>query len=168
MCCFLTISFKKDFAEIVKSEFSNQPVRLRCNENSFFKQNFGDESISLDITDGHCSCSIYPLLTAVEECDDTEKMIAKYRSSGWSESKIQRAVDDRRKAKINQNDELNLREILVGLYRRIGFFWLFAHQYKGSIENEPLKITNRKELRISELSDKNIEVPEDVIVKIKK
>ncbi|MEP6902711.1 MAG: hypothetical protein ABJA66_13245 [Actinomycetota bacterium] len=139
---------------------------MRENTNAFFKQNFGNNFVSIDITDGHCSCSIYPILLTSEAEIETEELIDKYRKKGWSENKIHRAIDDKKKSE--NKDVINLREILAHLFEQVGSFWLFAHQYKSLVENEPLKSMNPKDLRVSELLDNKNEVPEDVIVKIKK
>jgi len=164
MCYYLTLSFKKDFEDLVKSGFTEK-ILLRENKNAFFNEMFGRDFVSLDITDGHCSCSIYQILMADNSENETQQLQKKYRKKGWSESKIERAIADNQQTK--NKDLINLREILANIAKQTGSLWLFAHQYSGLIANEHLENINHQELKIAELLDNKIEVPEDVIVKIK-
>ena len=165
MCYYLTISFGREHAATVKSDFS-KGFRLRENKNPFFEKNFGSNFVSYDVTDGHCSCSIFGDLAAEEIVDQTAKIIEKYRKKGWSENKIRRAVKNH-DLKPERKTDSGIRKILAELFNEIGSYWLFAHMYKGMIDEEPLKAASFKELKIPELADKKMAVPEDVIIKIK-
>lgn len=163
MCYYLTISFSKNFEDLVKSSFTEK-VLLRENDNAFFKQNFGSNFVSLDITDGHCSCSIYQILLADNSEVNSQKLLQKYRRKGWSETKIQRAIDSSNQTQ--PKDLIDLRRILANIVEQVGSIWILAHQYEGLIESEKLDGLNHRELKIAELLDNKTEVPEDAIVKI--
>jgi hypothetical protein len=168
MCHFLTISFNKEFEEQFRSVFPAKEFRLRENKNPFFEKNFGENIVSFDVTDGHCSCSIRADLAAeTATADDAEKIIENYRRKGWSENKIRRALGNRQ-SKPEIETGTPAREYLARIFERIGSYELFTHMYKGAIGDEPLKAASRKDLKIQELLDKTVEVPDDVIIKIKK
>src|SRR4051794_12336318 len=51
------------------------------------------DAVKVAISDGHCACSIYPAgRTAGETADDLRE---RYRRSGWTHAKIERAVQAR-------------------------------------------------------------------------
>ena len=165
MCYSLTISFNRDFENLVRSLFSDK-ISLSDNKNAFFKETFGKDSLSFDLTDGYCSCPIYPLLLADNSEDEIEKIVQKYRRKGFSENKIKRVLSD--KTNSQPKNPLNLREMLAEIVRESASLWIFVHQYEDTFAGEKLKSCETIELRIAELVNKKTEIPEDVIVKIKK
>ena len=166
MCFYLTISCGAERAAAVR-EFFSEGFRLRENKNPFFEKRFGARCAAFDVTDGHCSCSIFADLTAEEETNgETLRLIEKYRRKGWAENKIRRAIESHNSKPPRETDS-GIREKLAQLYERIGSYRLFAHLYEGAIDEERLEAAGEKDLKTTELADKNRGVPADVIINIK-
>jgi hypothetical protein len=122
MCYFVTISFPKKVEKAVISHLLTG-VCLDRNKNPFFVQTLGKGFLSMNVTDGHCSCSLYSSLLT-EDAEDTTRLMKKYRRKGWSQNKIDIALSniERKPRQVS----IDLRPMISSIAYDIGSVHLFA------------------------------------------
>ncbi len=107
--------------------------------------------------------------------------IEKLNKKGWSESKINRWTEDRKKDVEKKRKQYNSRAnelhtdienwltYLRNLFEQtsVSHFGLLLHWYKGGLENEKIKLNERRKVRISEVTeDILLNIDEDILYDI--
>ena len=132
-------------------------------------------------TTGHCDCgTVLGCLnrnTASKETNH-DRELKKLHKQGWSEAKIQRWLDEKKRTKEKHSREEAVHanagtsetvrwvRFITGILRsgqtqQIG---LLLHWYRGHIESERISITDRKRVTIDEVTPKLLlEMREDVL-----
>jgi hypothetical protein len=84
---------------------------------------------------------------------EQDRLRQKYQKKGWSEAKIARAMEDKEAAKsagIGRNSEMGperrFREAITAQVRRFNNVRLFAHLYKGSLDDEVVTSEGQREI----------------------
>lgn len=132
-------------------------------------------------TRGHCDCgtALGSLnLSAARDDLSYERQLKKFRKQGWSETKINRWLEQKEHTKEKHRredeaqakgstEELNqwvrlITDVLTSGYaRRIG---LLLHKYSGSIESERIGILRRDEVKLADLTPELLmRIKEDVV-----
>jgi len=107
-----------------------------------------------------------------------ERNLKKFRQQGWSETKIERWLEqkEQHRERLEREDEALARsgdaeldrwvELLNSLLqtKRAAKFSLLLHWYQGRIESERIRIQRREKVRLSEVtSERLMRVEEDVL-----
>lgn len=97
---------------------------------------FPQGHVVFEVTDGACSCSLYPSNTRHR---DEAKRRAKYKQKGWSASKIERALNSKRQHDSKKRDiGRTFETFLDNIVATAGEIGLFVHWFKGSTVGESL------------------------------
>ena len=168
MCYYITVAFPKATANSIltslpkglnSSAFSNPSVSKRLPKDY--------ESVA--IITAMCSCDLYSSPAKPDEKEkEKEALRRKYKKKGWSENKIQRALNDHEK---------NLKVRRDG-FRDDFFSWIcdlsekapnslfiLVHFYGGDLETEELNI-NQSTVKAVELRSLQQKIDQDVLVEI--
>ena len=127
-------------------------------------------------TAGHCDCGtgLGMLARHARQQPDYSRRVKKLRKQGWSEARIERWLDEKRKRELDlaaylttpPNDVLTwcefVREVLnSGAAKYVG---LLLHWYSGLIETEPSSVRDRRWIPLDDLNHECLlRADEDVI-----
>lgn len=112
---------------------------------------------------GTCACHLYSVSHAAPL--DEDRLRVKYKKKGWSESKIERALSDKRSAQKESFKGLQpeLREKLCNIAAETGRLSVYVHFQSGS-EGSP--VAGKKVVSCDSLMNDEDPVPEDMIVDV--
>lgn len=147
MCYFVFVSVPSSKAASVENF---NPVRLsvRSSSSSTVTAFFPKEHVVFEVTDGACSCSLYPSRQA--DLAEARKR-AKYEQKGWSTNKIERALNSWRQHDAKkQNVGRIFNNWLEELVKTVGEVGIFAHWFTGSIGDELLASRYQLERRMED------------------
>ena len=134
MCHFLTIAVPREAVPEVPEDFRHT-IRFDEHTNQSVTRYMPDDWACFTATSGGCSCDFYRV--PFDDSDDSARRVKKYKKKGWSDAKIQRALDGRKES---QHETAGLREdifeLVIGLARESGEVRLALHWYSGDVETE--------------------------------
>jgi hypothetical protein len=124
----------------------------------------------LSITDGHCACSVYPSRRAniARDPDDERR---RYQRKGWSQSKIERAIEARRvaHARARSSSQPDLAKCFVEAISHLvtsgARVTLLAHFFRGGFD-EVFEVAGGERTPIGAFLEKSGEFPNDILVTI--
>ncbi len=122
------------------------------------------------VTSGLCSCGFFEKPGALErqiEKFREKHQKPKYRKQGWTEGKINRAIEDlRNKPRLSPSGlRRDVREFLAHFGATIPGFSFYLHWYRGDTATESLPVLETLVLSPQELLDRDIDC-EDRIVRL--
>ena len=140
MCHFLTIAVPRKTVPEVPQEFLRR-IRFDEHTNQSVTRHTPPNWTSFTATSGGCSCDFYHAQdVALERRTKLEK---KYRKKGWSDTKIQRALESRRD---EPGRSAGLREDILDLVSNLGTAFgevrLSLHWYSGDVGTENFDLTD--------------------------
>ena len=168
MCYFITVAFPKAMASSILAELPKGLQPLTVTNQAITKllpKDYG----SLAIITAMCSCDLYSPALPGEKERVKEVLRRKYKKKGWSENKIQRALDDHEKSiKVRlegfRDDFLNW--LTASVSSTQSSFFVFVHMYRGLIENEELVI-GIATVKVAEFGTFQKSFPKDVLVEVR-
>ena len=123
----------------------------------------------LEVTDGHCACSLY-IPTQRYLGEDTQLMRARYRRKGWPDGKIERAVKARcaaaeKRAAARHADRNKFPSVIEQLVESGAEVWLLAHFFDGAFD-EPFPVHTRRKMMLTEFMSNGGTFQEDELTVI--
>lgn len=144
MCFFLTIAVPAVHGDRIREVFDfAHGFRTHNTTNPSITVHLPARFAARLLTTGMCSCDLYARPGAAEETDPTSHLRRRYEKRGWSEAKIQRAVEQssasaanpkRNRARSGFRDDVI--ERLVALCHSAGSVAVVVHWYRGDVETE--------------------------------
>ncbi len=124
------------------------------------------ETTPLDITQGGCSCA---LIQHSRSGLDEDRARRRYLSKGWSQGKIERAIEDKRKSW-----EVERPGFAVSLFCQAvesivgngGRLIAVSHYYEGSYKDEAVSLRGNTTVSLREFLSQSGALPEDTVVTI--
>lgn len=167
MCYYITVVFTQKEAVSIKKLPTG--VHAEKTDNPAILQQLPTDYLSYDITTNGCSCDLFHPVQPNEENTKKESLVKKYKRKGWSDKKIERAIESHKKDVGNAH---GFRSDLLGWFNLIthdfsGSMFVFIHFYSGSINTEKLVIKTLK-IKADQLALLHPFFPEDTLVEIKK
>ena len=122
----------------------------------------------LSITDGHCACSVFPGRPEITAVDPGEER-RRYERKGWSQPKIDRAIEAKRAAHARPSRQPDLSKFFVEAIEHLttsgARVTLLAHSFSGGLD-EPFEVAGVERTRIEAFLAAHGEFPEDTLVTI--
>ena len=157
MCYFILVGIAEEHAEVLQHHLGGIPAP-EPSILQFLPAGYRTFHVS-----GMCGCDLYSA-SHVEPLDE-DRMRSKYRKKGWSESKIERALSDKRSAQKESFRGLKpeLRERLCNLAAETGRLSVYVHFQR---DNEGVPVAGKKVVPCTSFMKDDDAVPEDVIVDV--
>jgi len=134
MCRFLTIAVSGKSVPEVPEEF-RRTINFAEQSNPSVIEHSPPDWISFTVTSGGCSCNLYRALATAP--DDRSKIEKKYRKKGWSNAKIQRAIESH---ELEPSRSAGLRvdalDLVENLANAFGEIRLSLRWYSGDVGTE--------------------------------
>jgi hypothetical protein len=148
MCHFLTIAVPgKSVPEVPKA--FRRKIHFAEHTNRSVTERIPSNWICFTVTSGGCSCGFYRAPN--EAPDDRSKLEMKYRKKGWSEGKIQRALESTNDAAARsaglRDDVL---ELVTDLTNTFGEIRLSLNWYSGDIETEDFTLNDAGRISLAD------------------
>jgi len=137
LCVFITIGVteksKQELIDMVGRDFGLSPL-----SDEEIRRLFPSSETCLLITRGLCSCDLYAGEDSPERdreersAAEDRKFATRARRKGWSEAKIQRAIEDQMSARERRpylQHFFRFRDLLPQLVERLGAIRLYAREY---------------------------------------
>ena len=154
MCHFVTLIVPAHDEEDVRGVMERHGRAARPIDNPSIRKLLRAGERQYLTTRGHCDCGtvLAPRHRSAETFEQRlASQAARLRRQGWSESKIARAIEDRRRAEARPDragvDSLELwNDVLHDLREELGLPYaaLFVHFYSGEIETEAFDASRRE------------------------
>lgn len=156
MCHFITLVAPTDDAAAVRAVMERHGRAAEPIDNPSIRKVLVDGEHQYLTTRGHCDCgtALAPRHDAAEQLEDKlSKEAARMRRKGWSEPKIARAIEDRRKAdarprpRSGDSDSIELwNAALLELSEelKLPYAGLFVRFYSGAIATEAFSASRRE------------------------
>ncbi len=143
MCCFLYIFAPKAFSERVENTFGS-PLKIGLMTPEWAPKEISGDWAVWVITSRGCSCDLFCQDSGLPESDYAEEARKKYTGLGWSQQKIERAVNDSLKQRaIGMRFFQGLRfDVCRGIKFIVNFtgsLALLVHNYSGSLEDQEVR-----------------------------
>ncbi len=154
MCHFVTLIAPTENADAVRSVMERHGRAASPIDNPSIRIVLRDGEHQYLTTSGHCDCGtvLAPRHDTPEEFEvKLAKDAAKMKRKGWSEAKITRAIEDRRKADLRPDgggsDSLELWNAALhnlGKELKLPYAGLFVRFYSGDIGTEAFSASRRQ------------------------
>ena len=155
MCIFITLIAKACDKEIVSDVLMQVGRRAELVDNPSLRKVIGSDEIQLLTTNGHCDCGTVLGDGPVDETQDKfATKISKLRRKKWSQAKIDKYIQNRKKAenkkaasRIEQApDSAEIWEFIIKEVRDKGAspIGLFYRMYRGFVEDEVFEPSIRR------------------------
>ena len=154
MCHFVTLIAPTDDANAVRAIMDRHGRAADPTDNPSVRKVLLEGERQYVTTRGHCDCGtvLAPGHNTPETFEEKlAKEAARMKRKGWSEAKITRALDDRRKADARPSgggsDSLELWNAVLGDLRdelRLPYAGLFVRFYSGAIATEVFEAARRE------------------------
>ncbi|HTD38231.1 MAG TPA: hypothetical protein VK669_12000 [Candidatus Limnocylindrales bacterium] len=152
MCYFITLIAPSDDAAGLRAVMERHGRAASPIDNKSMRLVLDDHERQYLTTNGDCDCGT--VLTLQQESDSFEQELvkdaARMRRKRWSEAKISRAIDERRKAHTHRDgggpDTLELWNAVLhdlGEELRLPYVGIFVRFYSGSVVSETFRASRR-------------------------
>lgn len=173
MCWFITAGLPEPGARALEAlGRARGGLGVRRSVNPSVAALFPQADVRLEVTHGWCSCALYPEAAEPGEAA-AERDRARYRQKGWSEAKIQRAVEARRQARTAAHQQglereavRQVRNAIAEQVRALGSVRVFAHEYQRSQDTESVGAAGRARVSLEEYLRGGGTFPPDTLVEI--
>jgi len=167
MCYFLTLGVPAKSADIMTSA-APRGFAIGLVQNRSVLAQLPPEFRTYLLTSGMCSCALYRRRSKRTE-DPSEFLRRKYRKKGWSDSRIERAVEQASKAKArNESPFVGLRAdvatIVAEIAHQTGRVAVIVHFYNGDTEDEMLTLSTARSFAAFELLTSSFPFDEDELI----
>jgi hypothetical protein len=168
MCYYITTAFPKAMANAILRSLPKGLNSLPAT-NPAISRLLPKDYDSLAIITAMCSCDLYSSAKPGEKDREEEALRRKYKKKGWSENKIQRALDDHEKNMKTRREGFRddfLNWLTASAANSQKSLFVFVHMYRGEIEAEQLEII-REKVTAAEFATFQLNFPQDVLVEVK-
>jgi hypothetical protein len=168
MCFFLTIGVAGDSADSAELAVP-RGFALSQVENKSILSKLPKNYRTFVLTSGMCSCDLYRRRTQRSE-DPTEFLRRKYRKKGWSEARVDRAIDQAstHAAARGKTQFVGLRpdaaEIVANFAHVAGRVVLIVHFYGGDVEQETISVGDSRSVSSHEFVASPFPFDEDELI----
>jgi hypothetical protein len=171
MCYFLTIAVPSRHAELLEQLFQPE-FQTQAITNPHAATAFPPDYVPRVIASGFCSCDLFASPDRAQTDDFTAQLRLKYQRAGWSEAKIQRAIEQAEVSRgRSPRPERGLRRDVIDRLRKLaetaGAVGVFAHWYTGDLASETLELERLPSCGLDDLPQRAAELNEDQILIVK-
>ena len=167
MCHFLFVGIPADSSEVLHP-LRGLGLSTRVATNPHLGGFFPSDHSMFVVTRGSCSCDLY-----VDSMADDSGVAApeegaarrRYQRKGWSDAKIERALDSMRKSRQRPHATFLL-DAVRSLLGDLTDVYLYVHWFDGPIETEPLPCSGRVSQTLAEFVEVGGRIREDELVRI--
>ena len=158
MCCFLYVFAPKVHSERIENTFGH-PLNIAPITPAWAPKEISPDWLAWVITSRGCSCDLFTPDSGLPEIDYAEEARKKYADLGWSQQKIERAVNDTlKKRATGMRSFLGLRlDVCKGINYIVqvtGSLALLVHDYSGSLEDQEVRPKLVQPCLIKEFDDR--------------
>ena len=165
MCYFLSIGIAAKHSDWVRESLS-RGFEVRKEENRSFRSRLGPNAVAYTVTTmgspTGCSCTLY---SDFDVSEWTEQERTRRRKKGWSESKINRCLDQQLEH-VEAGLDSSLIQDLSALFTRIWKLTLAVHWYDEDFETEYVNFIEETDLSINDLVDNPAILRPDIIYRM--
>lgn len=163
MCYFLTLSAPSR-ARQISERLRGRALNIWENTNPTIRALLPAGYDSYWVTTGQCSCDLAP---SYPQSFDDEAARSKYRKSGWSQAKIERAIASQRtKARPIQVTRSHFFDALRELLPELGTVYLLGHNFSGNQTTEEVAANRRLKATLEEFIATGLS-EEDTLVELR-
>lgn len=171
MCYFITIAVPSRFAEKVRVHL-RPGYGVGKTANPSFTGFLPEDHTMFTVTSGMCSCDLFqPPGDPQKSIDKIREQYAKpkYQNRGWSNAKIERAIQDKIRTLKHGSDGLSpaLRQKLCDIVHLTSSLFIVVHWYASGIDEETIPLMSEKVVSTRELIHNDRAVVEDTWVALK-
>jgi hypothetical protein len=171
MCYFLTVAVPAKHVDFLERLFQPEFQTLALT-NPHAATAFPLDYIPRVITSGICSCDLFASPDRTQTDDFTAQLRLKYQREGWSEAKIQRAIEQAETSRARSPRlERGLRSDVVDRLRKLtetaGAAGVFSHWYAGDVASETLELQRLPSCGLDDFPQRAAELNEDQILIVK-
>ena len=129
----------------------------------------GPGRVPLLVTTGGCSCDWYkrPAESESEAASKLAKARARYERMGWSQAKIERALEGMTRS---PRHDFGLHPVVIELLQAVardcGSAAVWVHDFSGDVEVEPYSLVQRERWRQSEVAARSATLAPDTLAEI--
>jgi hypothetical protein len=169
MCFFIAIAVPHDAAERVRAEHTVRGMQIAPTANASARAAAGPGRVPLLVTTGGCSCDWYkrPAESESEAASKLAKARARYERMGWSQAKIERALEGMTRS---PRHDFGLHPVVIELLQAVardcGSAAVWVHDFSGDVEAEPYTIAKRERWRQSEVAARSVTLAPDTLAEI--
>ena len=177
MCHFITTTLPASLpSEAVETIARKHGRNWLSMSNKYVARYLDDGEQYFFTTRGHCDCGTSLGSSIVAEKDESKqsKQLEKLRRKGWSETKIDRWLKDKEKARSNRREPENDAAIWVALIGEIlestdaKYVGLLLHFYSGDLDDEQIVVSRVEDVPLLELSEDRLRsINEDVLYRVR-
>jgi len=134
MCFFIAIAVPHDAAERVRAEHTVRGMQIAPTANASARAAAGPGRVPLLVTTGGCSCDWYkrPAESESEAASKLAKARARYERMGWSQAKIERALEGMTRS---PRHDFGLHPVVIELLQAVardcGSAAVWVHDFSG-------------------------------------
>lgn len=151
MCHFLTIAVPRKSVPEVPEKF-RRTIRFDEHTNQSVIRHAPSEWTCFTATSGGCSCDFYRV--PFDDSDDSANRVKKYQRKGWSDAKIQRALDCRKEIpRVAPGLREDILELVTDLTSELGEIRLALHWYSGDVETEKFPLLDAGEVSLADFRE---------------
>lgn len=162
MCHFLTISIPGETVPEVPKQFRGK-IYFTEHTNRSVTEHTPADWTSFTATSGGCSCDFY----RAPDNAPQSKLAKKYRKRGWSDAKIQRALESH---KTSPGRSAGLRddilEVITDLTNAFGEIRLSLHWYSGNVETEEFSLNDLGRISLEDFRRDTTTLGDETTVRI--
>jgi hypothetical protein len=168
MCYFITVGVDKEKIYLVK-ERTPRSISLVESNNKSIKNAIPDNYLALNVIKGICSCDLYNSME--DYVDKKMKFIKKMKRKKWSNSKMERVLDNYKKLESSKQyifigiDPV-VRDVIRLSTNICNQTFLLIHWYSGDIDRETTEFKSEVKNVYEEIDFDS--VPADVLLHIVK
>ena len=173
MCHFITTTLPAGLpSEAVETIARNHGRNWLAMSNKYVARYLDEGEQYFYTTQGHCDCGTSLGSSRVGEKDESKlsKQLEKLRREGWSETKIERWLNDKEKARLNRPKTGDDAAIWVALIGEVlgstdaKYVGLLLHFYSGDLNDEQIAISRVEDVPLLELTEDRLgAIREDVL-----
>jgi hypothetical protein len=168
MCYFITIGIPESKAGYLEEQARPDMAAWRC-ENRHIMAHFDADFHGYVLTTGMCSCDLYSSPLDDETLEDTVlRLHKKYKKKGWTETKIQRAIDDATAARSQiRGLRADTRDLIARVADASKRLYVFVHMYSGNQITEEVLVKDGPTVSSAEFRSGSYTLQEDMLVTVK-
>lgn len=169
MCFFIAIAVPHNAAERVRAEHTVRGMQIAPTANASARAAAGPGRVPLLVTTGGCSCDWYkrPAESESEAASKLAKARARYERMGWSQAKIERALEGMTRS---PRHDFGLHPVVIELLQAVardcGSAAVWVHDFSGDVEVEPYSLVQRERWRQSEVAARSATLAPDTLAEI--
>ncbi len=168
MCYFLTLGVPGKSAHFMSSA-APRGFALGLSENKSVLSQLPVDFRTYLLTSGMCSCGLYHRQTK-RGTNPSEFLRQKYKQKGWSNARIERAIDQTTKQRQGKGKisfvglRPDVATIVTDIARQAGRVAVIAHWYGGNTEEETITLSAPRSIADDDLAARSFPFDEDELI----